>query len=129
LKNVIPNVIVFAKSCSDTAMLAVLKKVDAIIGWDVFATWNPRNVECIRIRPEKIPRIAYIAIAVPIFVKNRNAADNFIQYILSPKGLGIFKKWGYFTDLESAKKYALKASVGGEYKLPDDYFKTINYER
>lgn len=125
LEKVIPNVVVFAKSCEDTATLAVLKKVDAILGWDVFESWNPDDVKWIRIAPEKIPRISYIPIAIPVFVRNRELADDFINYILSDKGRKIFKKWGYIADKKEALKYAPKAKIGGEYKLPQKYFHLI----
>ena len=129
LNKVMPNVAVFAKSCEDTAMLAVLNKVDAILGWDVFESWNPKEVEWIKIDKDKIPRIAYIPIALSVFVKDRALAMDFIEYVLSPEGMSIFKKWGYYTDLNEAKKFAPNATVGGEYKLPEEYFKIINNER
>jgi len=129
LDRVMPNVAVFAKSCEDTAMLAVLQKVDAILGWDVFESWNPKEVEWIKIDKNRIPRIAYIPIALSVFVKDKALAMDFIEYVLSPKGMTVFKKWGYYTDLNEAKKYAPNATVGGEYKLPEEYFKIINNER
>ena len=125
LESVLPNVVVFAKSCSDTAALAVLRKVDAIIGWRVFANWNPGKVEWVKIQPQKIPRISYIAIALPVFVKNRTLAMEFIDYVLSDKGKAIFKKWGYIADRRQALAYAPKAKIGGEYRLPAKYFRVI----
>ena len=126
LEKVLPNVVVFAKSCEDTATICVLKKVDAIIGWDVFESWNPKDVKWIKIDKKKIPRLAYIPIAIPVFVKDRRRAENFIDYVLSPKKGGkIFKKWGYIFDVKKAKKYAPEAKIGGEYKLPEKYFKLI----
>jgi molybdate transport system substrate-binding protein len=129
MDKVLPNVVVFAKSCEDTAMLAVLNKVDAILGWDVFESWNPKEVEWIRVDQNKIPRIAYIPIALPIFVKDKAVANDFINYILSQKGQKVFAKWNYFTDIKEAKKFAPKATIGGEYKLPEEYFKIIRHER
>jgi molybdate transport system substrate-binding protein len=126
LDKVMPNVAVFAKSCEDTAMLAVLKKVDAILGWDVFESWNPREVEWIKIEKNKIPRVAYIPIALSVFVKDKPASLEFIEYILSPKGKNIFQKWGYYSSLNESKKHAPKAAVGGEYKLPEEYYKIIH---
>lgn len=126
LEKVLPNVAVFAKSCEDTATLCVLKKVDAIIGWDVFESWNPKNVTWIKLDKTQIPRISTIPIAIPVFVKNRKLAENFVDYILSPKkGRKIFEKWGYISDEKKAKKYAPEAKIGGEYKLPENYFKII----
>ncbi|MDO9230119.1 MAG: molybdate ABC transporter substrate-binding protein [Syntrophales bacterium] len=129
LETVLPNVAVFAKSCEDTATLAVLRKVDAILGWDVFQSWNPDKVEWIKIEPDKIPRISYIAIALPVFVKDRVLAQDFINYVLSEKGRSIFKKWGYIFEEGEAKRYAPKAAIGGEYKLPERYFSIIRREK
>lgn len=125
LEKVMPNVVVFAKSCEDTATIAVLKKVDVILGWDVFESWNPDDVKWIKINKEKIPRISYTAIAIPVFVKDKKLAENFINYVLSDKSRKIFKKWGYISDEKEAKKYAPKAKIGGEYKLSEKYFQLI----
>lgn len=128
LEKVLPNVVVFAKSCEDTATLAVLKKVDVILGWDVFESWDPNEVEWIKIEPDKIPRISYIAIAIPVFAKDRTLSKDFINYVLE-KGKATFKRWGYISEEDDAKKYAPKATIGGEYKLPDKYFKIIRREK
>ncbi|MCJ7656527.1 MAG: molybdate ABC transporter substrate-binding protein [Candidatus Atribacteria bacterium] len=126
LEKVLPNVVVFAKSCEDTATLSVLKTVDAIIGWDVFESWNPREVKWIKIDEKQIPRISTIPIAIPVFVNNRKLSEDFINYVLSSeKGGKIFKKWGYISDVNKANKYAPEAKIGGEYKLPEKYFQLI----
>jgi molybdate transport system substrate-binding protein len=125
MKKVLPNVVNFAKSCEDTATLVVLKQVDAILGWDVFANWNPNDVEWIKIADNDIPRIAYTAIAMPVFVTSPREATNFMDYVLSEKGKQIFEKWGYMNSEKQAKKYAAKAKIGGEYKLPFQYFELL----
>jgi molybdate transport system substrate-binding protein len=128
LDKVLSNVVVMAKSCEDTAALAVLKKVDAIIGWDVFASWNPNDLEWIRINPEKIKRLAYVAVAIPVFAKDKNLSLGFINYMLSSAGQEVFKRWGYISSEKEAKKYAPNAVIGGEYQLPQKYFKLIRHE-
>ncbi|MBA3053086.1 MAG: molybdate ABC transporter substrate-binding protein [Candidatus Omnitrophota bacterium] len=125
LEKVMPNTVVFAKGCASTANLAVLGKVDAILGWRVFKAWNPEEVELIEIPGERIPRLSYNAIAVGSFVKNRRLADKFINYVLSAEGKKIFKKWGYISDEGEAMKFAAEAKIGGCYKLPDKYFRII----
>lgn len=129
LEKVLPNVVVFAKSCEDTAMLVVLRKVDAVIGWDVFAAWNPNDVEWVKIENNKIPRLSYIAIAIPVFARDQSLSRDFINYVLSKEGRAIFKKWKYIATEREAKKYAPKARIGGEYKLPEEYFKLIRHEK
>ncbi|MFQ3676192.1 MAG: molybdate ABC transporter substrate-binding protein [Endomicrobiia bacterium] len=122
LEKVFPNIVTFAKSCEDTAMLTVLNKVDAIIGWDVFESWNSDKVEWIKIDKNKISRISYIPIAIPVFVKDKNLAENFINYVLSKEGQDVFKKWGYIIDKSEALKFAPKAKIGGEYKLSQKFY-------
>lgn len=125
MKKVLPNVVTFAKNCEDTATLVVLKQVDAILGWDVFANWNPNDVEWIKIADNDIPRIAYTAIAMPVFVSNPIEAADFMDYVLSEKGKQVFEKWGYMNSEKQAKKYAPKAKISGKYKLPLQYFELL----
>jgi molybdate transport system substrate-binding protein len=125
MKKVLPNVVTFTKNCEDTATLVVLKQVDAIFGWDVFANWNPNDVEWIKIADNDIPRIAYTAIAMPVFVSNPIEAADFMDYVLSEKGKQVFEKWGYMNSEKQAKKYAPKAKISGEYKLPLQYFELL----
>jgi len=125
LEKVMANTVVFAKGCASTANLAVIGKVDAILGWRVFKVWNPEEVELVEIPGDRIPRLSYNAIAVASFVKNRKLADKFIDYVLSVKGKNIFNKWGYISDESEARKFAPKAKIGGRYKLPAKYFKII----
>lgn len=129
LETVMPNVVVFAKSCEETAMFAALGKVDAIIGWNVFASWNPNQVAMIKLKPGQIPRLSYIPIAVPVFVKNRERADNFIDYVLSDTAQSIFTRWGYLYNEAEAGVHAPQARIGGEYLLPDKYFRIIKHEK
>lgn len=125
LEKVLPNVAVFAKSCEDTATLVVLGNVDAIIGWDVFESWNPAEVEWVRIEKKRIPRLAYIPVALSVFVRDRAAAEDFTGYLFSDEVAGIWRKWGYISDLNEARRHAPAASVGGEYKVPDKYYDVL----
>ena len=122
LKN---NVAVFAKSCEDTAMLAVLGKVDAILGWDVFASWNPKEVERIEIARDRIPRISYVAISVPVYARDRTMSQDFINYATGPQARRIFERWGYIADETLTREYAPRARTGGEYKLPQEYYRIL----
>lgn len=128
LEPVLKNVVVLAKSCEDTATLAVLRKVDAILGWDVFSALNPNEVEKIPLRSCRIPRISCITAALPVFVSGRKRAESFLSFLLSPKGMEILRKWGYLTRLEEALKEAPGATVGGSYRLPEAYFRGIRHE-
>ncbi|MFC1495721.1 molybdate ABC transporter substrate-binding protein, partial [Thermodesulfobacteriota bacterium] len=83
LRPVLKNVVTFGASCSKTANLASLRQVDAILGWRVFHFWNPKRMEYIPLSPEKIPRISYIPICVPVYTKNLDVSRQFIDFVLS----------------------------------------------
>jgi len=121
LSDVYKNIVTQAASCDNTATLISLKSVDAVMGWSVFHSWAPKNIETIYLEPEQISRIAYIPAAVSTFVKEKEAASAFIDFLASPTGQDIFRKWGYDVTESEARKYAPNAQIGGEYQLPDSY--------
>jgi molybdate transport system substrate-binding protein len=102
-----------------------MNQVDAVIGWRVFHFWNPERMDFIPFAPERIPRIAYIPISIPVYTRDINISNAFIQFVLSPKGREIYANHGYLSSLEEAKKFAPGAAIGGEYKLPSKYFDLI----
>ncbi len=126
LADVYTNIVTQAASCDNTATLISLKSVDAVIGWSVFQAWDPKNIETIYLNPEQIPRIAYVPAAVSTFVKEREAATAFIDFLVSPDGQDIFRKWGYDVTEAEARKYAPNAQIGGEYQLPDSWKVLMN---
>ncbi len=91
------------------------------MGWSVFQAWDPKNIQTVFLKPEQISRIAYIPAALSTFVKEKEAASAFIDFLVSPAGQDIFRKWGYDVTEAEARKYAPNAEVGGEYQLPDSY--------
>ncbi|MDD5557081.1 MAG: molybdate ABC transporter substrate-binding protein [bacterium] len=123
------NVAVFAKSCEDVAMLAAAGRVDASIGWDVFKTWTPDRVEWIRIAPDRIPRIAYMAMAVPVSARDAAASADFISWCAGERGARIFSKWGSIAEEAAARRHAPGASIGGVYALPPAYYRIARHER
>ncbi len=125
MEDVMNNVVTFGASCSKTANLAAMKKVDAILGWRVFHFWNPERMDFVPISPGRVPRISYIPISIPVFTKDVKISKLFVDYVLSSKGREVYEKLGYIADKEKAKRFALKASIGGEYMLPKKYFNFI----
>ncbi len=113
--------VTYTESCSKAATLVVLKSVDAVIGWRVFASWNPDTIDVILLEPDQIPRLAYVPGAISTFTKDRESAQLFLDFLISPEGQEIFAKWGYLATEDEARQYAPDAEIGGEYKLPDDY--------
>lgn len=121
LEKVGENVVVHAESCSKTAALVAMKKVDAILGWRVFAKWNPDALEAVLIAPQQIPRLAYVPAGVCATAKNPGGAEEFVEFLTSPEGQRIFAKWGYLASEAAARRFAPKAAIGGEYRLPPSY--------
>jgi len=120
LAEVEPNIVTHAESCSKTASLVALKSVDAILGWRVFSRWND-TIDVVYLRPEQIPRLSYIPGAISTFTEDREGAQKFLDFLVSPQGQEIFNKWGYIATEGEAGKFAPIAEIGGEYKLPETY--------
>jgi len=125
LDKVMKNVVTFGESCSKTANLAAMKKVDTILGWRVFHYWNSERMDFIPVEPAKIMRLSDIPIAIPFCTKDMELSRKFISFTLSSRGRAIYEKYGYITRVDEAKKFAPGASIGGEYKLPPEYFNFI----
>jgi molybdate transport system substrate-binding protein len=121
LQQVQKNIVTHASSCEATASLLAMKKVDAVIGWDVFSKWNPGEIDTVLLKPHEIPRIAYIPAAVSTYSQEKKSAQAFINFLASPEGKKIFAKWGYIATATEARTFAPKAEIGGEYKLPTAY--------
>ena len=107
-------------SCSKTASLVALKAVEAILGWRVFSEWHDA-VDVVYLKPEQIPRLSYIPGAISTFTEDRESAQKFLDFLVSPQGQEIFGKWGYIATESEARKFAPNAEIGGEYKLPETY--------
>lgn len=112
----------YTESCDKTASAIALQAVDAVIGWRVFHYWNPDLIETIPLKPEEIVRIGYIPIATSTYTKNKDLAQQFIDYVMSEKGKTIFKKYSYFATSQEAEAYiGVSKPVGGEYVVPNSW--------
>ena len=113
LENVQKNIVTHAPSCAATESLIVMKKVDAVLGWDVFSKWNPGKIETVFLKSNEIPRIAYIPAAISTYSQDKENAQRFIDFLVSQEGQKIFSKWGYIIKEDEARKFAPKAKIGG----------------
>jgi molybdate transport system substrate-binding protein len=121
-ENLNKNLVNYTESCEKTANVISLRAVDAVIGWRVFQYWDPERIETVFLKPEEIPRIGYIPIAISKFTQDRALAQEFIDFIVSPQGKSIFRKYNYLMDLQEARRFTKPdASVGGEYVLPKEW--------
>ncbi|ROQ89835.1 molybdate ABC transporter substrate-binding protein [Desulfosoma caldarium] len=118
------NLTNYTGSCEKTATAISLKQVDAVIGWRVFQHWDPERIETVPLHPDQIPRIGYIPIAIAKYTQNRQAAQKFIDFILSSEGQAIFAKYKYFATPDEAFAYVgAEKPVGGEYVIPTEWLK------
>lgn len=116
------NIVNYVESCEKTANVIALKAVDAVLGWSVFQDWNPDRIETVYLRPEEIPRIGYLPIALSRFSKDRRLAQRFIDFLTSRQGKGIFRKHGYLMEPQDARFFTSATTpVGGEYSLPAEW--------
>jgi molybdate transport system substrate-binding protein len=116
------NIRTHAPSCAKTAQLVSLNLVDAVLGWRVFTHWNPEKIETILLRPDQIPRIGTIPIAVSSFSRDRKRAQSFIDFLLSDQGKAVFRKWNYIVTEEEARAFVLPdCPVGGIWDLPESW--------
>jgi len=114
------NLVNYTESCEKTANAISLKAVDAVIGWRVFEYWDPQRIETVFLKPEEIPRIGYIPIAISKFAQDKMLAQTFIDFLLSPEGKRIFQKYHYLMDPQEARLFAKPDTpIGGEYLLPE----------
>jgi molybdate transport system substrate-binding protein len=114
------NLVNYTESCEKTANAVSLKAVDAVLGWRVFHYWDPDRIETILLKPEEIPRIGYLPIAISKFAWDKVTAQRFIDFLLSAEGKAPFRKYHYLMELEEARRFTRPdAPVGGEYKLPN----------
>jgi molybdate transport system substrate-binding protein len=109
------------ESCAKVASMVPLHLADVVLGWREFEAWNPEVMEAVLLKPNEIPRLAYIPASVLRNAANPTGADAFITYLTSPKGQAIFQKWGYLTDEIDARQFAPYARVGGTYILPENW--------
>jgi molybdate transport system substrate-binding protein len=116
------NIINYTESCEKTANVISLKAADAVLGWRVFQYWDPERIETIYLRPEEIPRIGYIPIALSKFTQDKVLAQKFIDFLISPPAKAIFRKYHYLMDLQEARRFTKPDTpVGGEYVLPNEW--------
>jgi len=116
------NLVTMVESCEKTANIISLKGVDAVLGWEVFASWDPERIERVLLNPEEVPRIGYIPAAVARFTEDRSRAERFMSFLVSPESQAVFRKHGYLMSPQEARRYTLPGTpVGGEYMLPESW--------
>lgn len=116
------NLVNWSDSCEKTANAVSLRAADAVIGWSCFSDWDRGRIATVNLMPDQLIRVAYIPIAVSTYARNPELARDFIDFISSEQAMEIFRKYGYFTDVEQAQEYAgadVELPVGGWYEVPE----------
>jgi molybdate transport system substrate-binding protein len=120
--NLKKNLVNYTESCEKTANVISLRAVEAVIGWRVFQYWDPERIETVYLRPDEIPRIGCIPIAISKFTQDRALSQKFVDFIVSPQGKSIFRKYNYLVDLQEARRFTKPDTpLGGEYVLPKEW--------
>lgn len=116
------NIVNYPESCEKTATAVSMETVDAVIGWSVFEHWDPDRIETIPLKPEEIIRVGYIPAAVSSFSRNKELAQEFIDFLVSEEGQKFYRDYKYFATPDEAWSYiGEKRPVGGVYKLPEGW--------
>jgi len=117
-----PNIVTNTESCAKTAQIIALGQVDAVLGWEVFESWDPQKIKTIHLPRERVPRIGYLPAAIGSNARDRELAEAFLAFLTSEDGQAIFRKWNYLTSVDAAREHALPDTpVGGEWPLPEGW--------
>ncbi|MHC4571969.1 MAG: substrate-binding domain-containing protein, partial [Planctomycetota bacterium] len=73
------------------------KSLDAVIVWDAMARYYGKYGDQVPINTEKNV-ISTVDVGVLKFTKNRELAEKFVDFIVSERGQGVFKKHNYRTE-------------------------------
>lgn len=114
-----PNIVTNTESCAKTAQIVAMGQIDAVIGWEVFESWEPTKIKSIYLPKELVPRIGFLPAAIGANCADRELAQAFLDFLVSSEGQAIYRKWNYLTTVEEARKHTMPDTpVGGEWPLP-----------
>ena len=80
-------------------------KVDAVITWHFYETLAPDDFEVVWLTPDELTGIGEMQVAVSSYSRQRDAAERFVDFIVSDEGAGVFEKHGYIVGVEEARRY------------------------
>jgi molybdate transport system substrate-binding protein len=113
------NIVTHAESCAKVAQLVALGQVDAALGWEVFAQWDPARIETVHLAPAEVPRIGVLPAARTAACRDPELAQAFLDFLVSEEGRAIYRRWNYLASVEDARPLASAgAPVGGLWPLP-----------
>jgi molybdate transport system substrate-binding protein len=99
------NIVTEAARPDNIVTMLIMGQVDAGIIWHFYQVQAPDDIEVIYLTPEQLTGIGEIQIAVSTYCRDKKAAQEFIDFIISAGGKEIFKKCGYLVDSEEVSQY------------------------
>jgi molybdate transport system substrate-binding protein len=116
------NLVNYTASCEKTATAVSLRQADAVIGWSVFAAWDPSRIEVVPLPPNTVQRIGYLTAAESRFCTRSDEARRFLRFLVSDEARQIFSRHGYFATPEEAFAFVGDVKpIGGTYALPESW--------
>ncbi|MCK9151960.1 molybdate ABC transporter substrate-binding protein [Methanobacterium alcaliphilum] len=90
------NVVVKTTTVNQLLTYLISGQVDAVIIWEDMATWEESKgkIEIVNIS-ESQNKVSTVPIAVTTFTENKALAQKFEEFVVSPEGQAIWKKWGF----------------------------------
>jgi len=98
------NIVTQVGSAEDLLSILFLGQVDVVIGWSVQEKWYPDKLEAVALKPNEIPRIGYVIVAMTKFVRQPRLTRQLLNLIVSSEGKAVFKKYGYIVNKEEADR-------------------------
>ncbi len=91
------NLVFSSVTVNELGLQLTTGRIDAAIVWDAVAAYYQDVAEIVRI-PLDQNEISNVAIAVLSFSQNKDAANRFVEFLISPQGKAIFAKHHYRTE-------------------------------
>jgi molybdate transport system substrate-binding protein len=90
------NVVVKTTTVNQLLTYLISGQVDAVIIWEDMGTWSDGKgkIEIINISSNQ-NKISTVPIAVTTYTKNKGLSQKFEDFVVSPEGQAIWKKWGF----------------------------------
>lgn len=116
------NLVNYAENHEKLVAALALRTVDAGVAWSLAAKWDPARIEILPLRPDQIPRISYLSMALATSSRNPTLARTFLDFVASAEGRSVFARHHYFTSPEEAFAWiGQPRPVGGTYVLPPSW--------
>ena len=88
------NTTAYADGCGELMGLINQKKVDAVLGWEAFKKLQPKTMDVVEL-PKDLQVHRSTAIGVVTFSKNKELANEFIEFLVSDNGKKIYEEFGW----------------------------------